>query len=563
MRRLLILCCSFLLLTSLTAQTSSIDTTTLTKVMEEYGAWNPFPRDQPWRTTKGRSLKVEADELRALRARIPAAEELSSTQRINRDLLLHVLDDNIYQREFGAHRFPLDAEGGFLTGVVYRILGQRVNSDEGFAHYQEMVQGLGDYFDHQIRVMKEGMKAGKTDPRLVVTNCIGQIERQLGTPILESIFLQPVLDEEARTQVLKKVVEQETYAHYRKLRDFLKNEYLPKLRPGIGISGITDGKAYYRQRVRYFTTDDVTPEEVFATGQREVTRIRAEMEAVIKRTGFKGSFAEFLTFLRTDEQFYPQTPEELLRHAAWITKRMEGKLPQYFNKLPRMPLTVAPVPAALAPTYTTGRYSPGSYRGRKAGAFWVNTYDLPSRPLYVLPALALHEGVPGHHTQMMLAAEMEGLPAFRNNLYLSAFGEGWALYCEYLGKEAGIYETEYEEFGALVYEMWRACRLVVDPGMHYFGWSRERAVDFLASNTALSLHEVNTEIDRYIGWPGQAVSYKMGELKIRELRKMAEAKLGDKFDLPAFHDLVLANGAVTMRGLEALVEEWILAGGQG
>jgi len=236
---------------------------------------------------------------------------------------------------------------------------------------------------------------------------------------------------------------------------------------------------------------------------------------------------------------------------------MEGKLPQYFNHLPRMPLTVSPVPDALAPNYTGGRYSPGSYQGKKAGAFWVNTYNLPSRPLYVLPALALHEGVPGHHTQIMIAAEMENVPAFRQNLYLSAFGEGWALYCEYLGKEAGIYETDYEEFGRLVYEMWRACRLVVDPGMHYFGWSREKAVDFLASNTALSLHEVNTEIDRYIGWPGQAVSYKMGELKIRELRKMAEAELGDKFDLAAFHDLVLSNGAVTMRGLEGLVREWV------
>ncbi|WP_026231942.1 DUF885 domain-containing protein [Neolewinella persica] len=555
----LICCCSFFLFASLVAQTSSTDSLQLAKVMEEYGAWDPYPHGQPWRTTRGRSIKTEAEDLRSLRARVPASDRLSGTQRINRDLLLHVLDDNIYQREFGAHRFPLDAEGGFLTSVVYRILGQRVNSYESFTHYQEMVKGLGDYFEDQIKVMREGLKAGKTDPRLVVNNCIGQIERQLATPVLESIFLQPVRDDEARTQVLKKVVEQETYAHYRNLRDFLKNEYLPKLRPGIGISEITDGKAYYQQRIRYFTTDDVSPEEVFATGQREVARIRTEMEAIIERTGFEGSFAEFLTFLRTDEQFYPKTPEELLRHAAWITKRMEGKLPQYFNKLPRMPLTVAPVPDALAPTYTTGRYSPGSYQGRKAGAFWVNTYDLPSRPLYVLPALALHEGVPGHHTQMMLAAEMEGLPAFRNNLYLSAFGEGWALYCEYLGKEAGIYETEYEEFGALVYEMWRACRLVVDPGMHYFGWSREKAVDFLSSNTALSLHEVNTEIDRYIGWPGQAVSYKMGELKIRELRLMVEAELGDTFDLPEFHDLVLANGAVTMRGLEDLVEEWIMA----
>ena len=365
------------------------------------------------------------------------------------------------------------------------------------------------------------------------------------------------LGELARTQVLAEVVKQSVYPAYQSLRDFLNNEYLPGLRKGIGISGITDGKAYYRQRVKYFTTDDISPEEVFATGQREVARIRAEMEAIVKRTGFSGSFADFLDFLRTDEQFYAKTPEELLSRAAWITKRMEGKLPQYFNQLPRMPLTVSPVPDALAPNYTGGRYSPGSYQRRKAGAFWVNTYDLPSRPFYVLPALALHEGVPGHHTQMMLAAEMEGLPAFRNNLYLSAFGEGWALYCEYLGKEAGIYQTDYEEFGRLVYEMWRACRLVVDPGMHYMGWTRQQAVDFMASNTALSLHEVNTEIDRYIGWPGQAVSYKMGELKIRELRKYAEAELGDRFDIAAFHDLVLANGAITMRGLEGVIYVWV------
>ncbi|MEM9931250.1 MAG: DUF885 domain-containing protein, partial [Bacteroidota bacterium] len=360
-----------------------------------------------------------------------------------------------------------------------------------------------------------------------------------------------------RTKVMAELVAQKVYPAYERLRSFLQEEYLPKVKPGIGISEITDGKAYYRQRVRFFTTDEVTPEEVFAIGQKEVARIRAEMEAIIERTGFEGDFAEFLNFLRTDEQFYAKTPEELLSRAAWITKRMEGKLPQYFNNLPRMPLTVSPVPDALAPNYTGGRYSPGSYYGRRAGAFWVNTYNLPSRPFYVLPALALHEGVPGHHTQMMLAAEMEDVPDFRRSLYLSAFGEGWALYCEYLGKEAGIYQTDYEDFGRLTYEMWRACRLVVDPGMHYFGWSREKAVDFLASNTALSLHEVNTEIDRYIGWPGQAVSYKMGELKIRALRKRAEAALGDRFDLAAFHDLVLANGAITMQALEALVDAWI------
>jgi uncharacterized protein (DUF885 family) len=539
---------------SLSAQSDSVR---LADVMRAYAEWDPQDNGLMWSAPDAKSTAVEATELRALKDRIPGEAKLSTADRLNRDILLHILDDGIFRREFGAWQFPLDAEGGFLASVVYRIIGQRVSDEASMERYTKMVDQISPWFDRQIAAMQSGLAAGKTDPRLVVENCIAQIDRQLETPITESIFLQVVANDAARTQVLSKLVEQSTYPAYRRLRKFLAEDYLPKLRPGIGISEITNGKEFYRQRVRFFTTDDVTPEEVFATGQAEVARIRTEMEAIITKTGFDGSFADFLQFLRTDEQFYAKTPYELLSRAAWITKRMEGKLPQYFNHLPRMPLTVSPVPDALAPNYTGGRYSPGSYRNHKAGAFWVNTYNLPSRPYYVLPALALHEGVPGHHTQMMLAAEMENVPAFRQNLYLSAFGEGWALYCEYLGKEAGIYETDYEEFGRLVYEMWRACRLVVDPGMHYFGWDRDKAVDFLASNTALSLHEVNTEIDRYIGWPGQAVSYKMGELKIRQLRKMAEAELGDTFDLASFHDLVLSNGAVTMRGLESLVQEWV------
>jgi uncharacterized protein (DUF885 family) len=539
---------------SLSAQSDSVR---LADVMKAYAEWDPQDDGLMWSAPDAKSTAVEVTELRALKDRIPGEAKLSTADRLNRDILLHILDDGIFRREFGAWQFPLDAEGGFLASVVYRVIGQQVNGEESLARYTKMIDQISPWFDRQIVAMQSGLAAGKTDPRLVVENCIAQIDRQLETPIAESIFLQPVNDDAARTQVLSKLVEQNTYPAYRRLRKFLAEDYLPKLRPGIGISEITNGKEFYRQRVRFFTTDDVTPEEVFATGQAEVARIRTEMEAIITKTGFKGSFADFLQFLRTDEQFYAKTPYELLSRAAWITKRMEGKLPQYFNHLPRMPLTVSPVPDALAPNYTGGRYSPGSYRNHKAGAFWVNTYNLPSRPYYVLPAMALHEGVPGHHTQMMLAAEMKNVPAFRQNLYLSAFGEGWALYCEYLGKEAGIYETDYEEFGRLVYEMWRACRLVVDPGMHYFGWDRDKAVDFLASNTALSLHEVNTEIDRYIGWPGQAVSYKMGELKIRQLRKMAEAELGDTFDLASFHDLVLSNGAVTMRGLESLVKEWV------
>ena len=280
------------------------------------------------------------------------------------------------------------------------------------------------------------------------------------------------------------------------------------------------------------------------------------LDDVIDRLEFQGSFDEFLDFLRTAPQFYAKSPEEILQKAAWITKKMEGELPKYFGNLPRMPLTVKPVPAAIAPNYTSGRYSPGSYANQKAGEYWVNTTKLDSRPLYALPALSLHEGVPGHHTQIMLAAEME-LPDFRRNTYLSAFGEGWALYCEYLGKEAGIYENDYEEFGRLVYEMWRACRLVVDPGMHYFGWSRNKAFDFMKSNTALSILEIENEINRYIGWPGQAISYKLGELKIKELRKYAESELEESFQITEFHDIILSNGSVPLNTLERIVQNWV------
>jgi len=302
----------------------------------------------------------------------------------------------------------------------------------------------------------------------------------------------------------------------------------------------------------------MTPDEVFAKGESEVARIKSEMLNVIAASGFKGNFADFIAFLRKDPQFYAKTPRELLYRATWLAKKMEGKLPQYFNTLPRMPFTVEEVPAAIAPNYTGGRYSEGSYETGKAGAYWVNTYKLESRPLYVLPSLTLHEAVPGHHLQIMLSRELKNVPKFRENLYISAFGEGWGLYSEYLGIESGMYETAYENFGRLTYEMWRACRLVVDVGLHYKGWTRERAVDFMASNTALSMHEVNTEIDRYIGWPSQAVSYKIGELKIRELRKEAEKELGDTFEIKEFHDLILSYGSIKLSTLERIVKVWIM-----
>ena len=476
------------------------------------------------------------------------------SELINQQMLTLILEDWKYGLEYESHLFPLNAEGGFLAGVIYGVQGRYADSPEAVETYLNKMNALPDYFATRIDNMKEGQLQGKSSPRKIVENCIQLIDHLLDTPLEEQFFLTSVDDEfkeDVRPTIADKVI-----PAYENLRQYLKADYLEKASTEVGASHMTSGKSYYEQRVRYFTTFDISPKEVFDTGMSEVARIKSEMEDIIKGLEFEGSFADFLAFLRTDPQFYPKSGRELLNRAAWITKEMEGELPKYFGKLPRMPLTVKPVPDALAPNYTGGRYSPGSYKDSRAGQYWVNTYKLESRPYYVLPALSLHEGVPGHHLQIMLASELEDLPAFRKT-YISAFGEGWGLYSEYLGKEAGMYKTPYEEFGALTYEMWRACRLVVDPGMHYLGWTRDQAVDFMASNTALSMHEVNTEIDRYIGWPGQAVSYKMGELKIRALRQKAEQALGDQFDIRAFHDTVLENGSIPLASLESVIDVFI------
>ena len=334
------------------------------------------------------------------------------------------------------------------------------------------------------------------------------------------------------------------------------NDYIPNTRDDIAASAMPNGLAFYDNRVKHYTTLDISAQEVHEIGLQEVKRIRAEMQEIIDSVKFEGSFEEFVEFLRTDEQFYAKTPEDLLKEASFIAKKMDAKLPSLFKTLPRTPYGVIEVPANIAPKYTTGRYS-GPSRDDQPGNYWVNTYRLDRRPLYVLEALTLHEAVPGHHLQGSIAREMKNVPKFRNQTYISAFGEGWGLYSEYLGIEAGFYQDPYSDFGRLTYEMWRAARLVVDTGMHQMGWTRQQAIDFLASNTALSLHNVTTEIDRYISWPGQALSYKIGELTIKRLRKDAEQRLGEHFDLREFHDEVLKNGSMPLSMLEQLIESYI------
>jgi uncharacterized protein (DUF885 family) len=360
------------------------------------------------------------------------------------------------------------------------------------------------------------------------------------------------LSEAAQKAILDSVV-----AGYQAILQFLKQEYLPAARESIATTDLPNGEAFYAHRIYYFTSLHLTAKQVHQTGLDEVKRIRAEMEAVIKKTGWKGTMPDFLKFLRTDLRFYVTTPEALLEKTAFVLKRMDGELPRLFKTLPRMPYGIRAVPDYAAEGETSAYYSPGLGDGTRAGVYYVNTYDLASRPLYEIEALSLHEAVPGHHLQLALQAELADLPMFRRYTGYNSYVEGWALYSERLGLEVGFYTDPYSNFGRLSYEMWRACRLVVDTGMHALGWTRQQAIDHLVENTSSTLLNIINEIDRYIAWPGQALAYKIGELKIRELRKKAEESLGSKFNLREFHDVVLLSGAVPLEMLERMADKWI------
>ena len=380
----------------------------------------------------------------------------------------------------------------------------------------------------------------------------------------DSLFFQPLktldfLSDEAAADYRKRaevVIKNKVLPAFQGFRDFMVEQYIPGARDSIGVSQTPNGNAFYQNRVEYYTTTKMTAEQVHEIGLKEVARIKSEMEKIIAQLEFEGSFAEFLTFLRTDPQFYPKTAEQLLKEASYIAKKMDAQLPKFFKFLPRTPYGVEPVPAHIAPKYTTGRYV-GPSKATDAGYYWVNTYALNRRPLYELEALTLHEAVPGHHLQISLSREMTDTPIYRSSYYISAFGEGWGLYSEWLGLEAGFYRDPYSNFGRLTYEMWRAARLVVDTGMHVMGWSRQQAMDFMKQNSALSEHNIQTEVDRYISWPGQALSYKIGELTIKRLRAKAERELGNKFDIREFHFEVLKNGSVPLSLLEQQIDDYI------
>ncbi|HCV04247.1 DUF885 domain-containing protein [Pseudoalteromonas sp. APAL1] len=494
-------------------------------------------------------------------------DKLSEENRINLTILRGQVQNSVDEYVFNAHYMPLTSEYGFHSSLSFMISSSDYTKAKDYQLYLAKLQQIPRYFTQNIGWMRKGLEVGLTQPKAVLEGYQDSITAYIVDDATKSEFYKPFLNNTAGLSdsefaALQKqaqtIIKEQVIPAYQGYLTFFNNEYQPGARTEIGISSTPNGKAFYENRARYYTTTDMTPKEIHELGLQEVARIRAEMEKIIEQVGFEGSFADFVHFLRTDPQFYAKTPEELLKEASYIAKKMDAQLPKLFHTLPRMPYGVAPVPASIAPKYTTGRYS-GSRRDDQAGYYWVNTYALDKRPLYVLEALTLHEAVPGHHLQISLNAELESLPSYRRNAYLSAFGEGWGLYSEFLGIEAGFYQDPYSDFGRLTYEMWRAARLVVDTGMHMYGWSRERAMQFMSENTALSLHNVKTETDRYISWPAQALSYKIGELTIKRLRHEAEQALGQDFDIREFHHQILRHGSVPMSVLEEQIQLYIKA----
>ncbi|MGN6237126.1 DUF885 domain-containing protein [Dyella sp.] len=491
----------------------------------------------------------------------PAA--LSSKERVNYAIYHAQIANLLAAQQFKTWQMPFNSDSSFWGDIGYELHGDQLHSAADYQRYLDRLGQIPAYFDQQIANMREGLKRGFSVPRAVLDGRDVSIAAvaNLTDPTASDFYAPfkhlPDSFSADQVQALQgealRRVRDDVIPAYQRLLDFFRNEYVPQARTTLAAEALPDGKAFYRQQIREYTTLDLDPEAIHQTGLEQVAKIHAQMLQTMQDSGFKGSFAQFLHFLRTDPQFYAKTPGELLMRTAWVAKQVDGQLGKFFGRLPRQRFAIVPVPADIAPYYTSGRGG--------ADAYLVNTYDLKSRPLYNMPALTLHESMPGHALQLALAAEQRGQPAFRRDSYISAYGEGWGLYAEYLGNEMGIYTTPYQRFGYLTYQMWRAARLVVDTGIHHDGWTRSQAIDYLTDNTALSDREIANEVDRYISWPGQALSYEIGYLKILELRRKAEQALGDKFDVRAFHDTVLQLGSVPLPVLEQRIERFIADGG--
>lgn len=491
--------------------------------------------------------------------------KLTSEDRISLKLLKFLVEDHRANFEFQTHLNPLLSDSGFHNSLVYSV--RPLTSKKQSIAYLKMLQAIPIFVDQNLILLKKGLESGVSQPLIIFDGYESSYDKHITETVENNFYFSPFKnlpdqfsseEKDSLLSLAHATIQKDVIPSFQKIKTFFETEYYPQTRKAIGVSQTPNGSAFYKDRIAYYTTLDMTAEEVHQLGLKEVAKIKNAMEAIITEVEFQGSFEDFFAFLRSDKQFYAQSGDELLMRARDIAKRLDEQLPKFFKTLPRTPYGVAAVPDAIAPKYTGGRYIPTRPNSTNPGYYWVNTYNLPSRPLYVLPALTAHEAVPGHHLQMALNSELSTeIPSFRRSLYLSAYGEGWGLYTEALAGEMGIYTTPYERFGQLTYSMWRACRLVVDTGIHAFGWSKEQAVEFMTANTALSFHEINTEVDRYISWPGQALAYKVGELKISELRQKTENALGDQFDIREFHNIILQKGTLTLPLMEEEIAAYI------
>ncbi|MEE8155777.1 MAG: DUF885 domain-containing protein [Phycisphaerales bacterium] len=502
--------------------------------------------------------------------------DLNADDRLNYELFELQLTRDIDGHRFRSFLMPIGSRQGIHQDIPQMADRIRFSNAQDYRNYLARLSQIPQALDNVVALMRLGIDEQRTPAKITLAGIPAQLESIIEGEALDALGapfdrLPNTIDGDQRfgLSLAFNFISQDLRTALRKYANYITDEYLPECRDTVAATDLPDGVDYYNHQLRTYTTTNLTAQEIHDIGLSEVARIRAEMLAVIRRSDFFEGNAEarsldddalfdaFVHYLRTDPRFYSMSEEALLAGYRDICKRVDGWLPKLFGTLPRLPYGVKEIPLFMAPTQTTAYYQHGDIRNAEAGFFMANTYALDQRPKYEMIPLAMHEAVPGHHLQIALAQELEGLPEFRKNAYFIAFGEGWALYSERLGIETGMYEDPYNDFGRLLYEMWRACRLVVDPGMHAFGWSRDRAIQFMLHNTALSQLNIENEIDRYIGWPGQACAYKIGELKIRELRTKAENTLGERFDVRAFHDVVLGAGSLPLTALETRVNEWI------
>lgn len=492
---------------------------------------------------------------------------LSPNQQLNYDLLKKELALRIEDQKFPEELLPLNQLDGIHQGMPYTISIMPAKSARDYENIITRLERIPKRIDEEIALMKEGLQRGITYPKITLTEVPQQILNVIpanadGSALLEPFESFPAsIEKTSQVTIKSKAIEvynKNVRPAFQKLYDFVKNTYIPGCRETINWTALPDGKAWYEFSVRKYTTLPLTPLEVVRLGNDEVARIRKQMDSIKLSLGFKGELGDFLTYMRTDPKFFYKDSASLLEGYQVISKRADAKLPKLFGKLPRLPYGVVPVPTYSQKSQTTAYYNRGSLIAGRPGLFYANTYDLPSRPKWEMEPLTLHEAVPGHHLQIALAQEMEGIPELRKEMDFTAFIEGWGLYAEKLGEEMDFYQTPYDKMGQLTYEMWRAIRLVVDVSMHTLGWSRENAIDYFETNAGKASHDIEVEVDRYIVWPGQALAYKIGELKIRELRAFAEEQLGDRFNIRAFHDEILSQGALPMDILGQRMMDWVM-----